>query len=151
MFVWTKFANGADRDSWEARLHSIEDASIVLSETVGRSNLRIDAYCTARKTAEALKAENGGRITVLKQQDWVAISGQPKSPPLKIRDRPMAGRRRPPADRFRVPRVRHRWKPDAGDARRAAGHAQAACQTAPHPLNAAPVPETLGGSGRERA
>ncbi|MEZ5326539.1 MAG: 50S ribosomal protein L11 methyltransferase [Verrucomicrobiales bacterium] len=87
MFVWTKFANGADRDSWEARLHSIEDASIVLSETVGRSNLRIDAYCTARKTAEALKAENGGRITVLKQQDWVAISGQPKSPPLKIRDR----------------------------------------------------------------
>lgn len=87
MFVWTKFVTDADRDFWEARLHSIEDASIVLSDTVGRRNLRIDGYCATKKAAEALKADFGGRVTVLKQQDWMAVSAQPKSPPLKIRDR----------------------------------------------------------------
>jgi ribosomal protein L11 methyltransferase len=87
VFVWTKFVNDAARDFWEARLHSIEDASIVLSDLVGRQNLRIDGYCTTRKAADALKAEHGGRVAVLKEQDWVAVSGQSKSPPLKIRDR----------------------------------------------------------------
>lgn len=87
MFVWTKFVTDADRDFWEARLHSIEDASIVLSDTVGRTNLRIDGYCATKSAAEALKADYGGRVTVLKPQDWMAASAQPKSPPLKIRKR----------------------------------------------------------------
>ena len=87
MFVWTKFAADLNRDFWESRMHSIEDASIVLSDSVGRKNLRIDGYCNTRKAAEALKSEFGGRITVLKQKDWVAASSRPKSPPLKIRDK----------------------------------------------------------------
>lgn len=87
MFVWTKFVTDRDRDYWEERLHSIEDASIVLSDTVGRRNLRIDGYCATRRSAEALRSEYGGTVTLLENQDWVALSGQPKSPPLKIRDR----------------------------------------------------------------
>lgn len=87
MFVWTKFVADRDREFWEARLHSREGANLVLSDTVGRRNLRIDAYCRTRADAAELKAAFGGRVALFTARDWVAASRQPKAPPLKIRDR----------------------------------------------------------------
>ena len=68
-------------------MQSHEDASIVLSDAANRQSLRVDAYCSTRRAADALKSEFGGRVAALKNQDWVAVSRRPKAPPLKIRDR----------------------------------------------------------------
>ena len=86
MFVWSKFASATERDFWELRLQSLEDSSLVISDAPGRRRLKVDAYCQTRKAAENLKKQFGGRVTALKNQDWVAISGRSKLPPLKIRD-----------------------------------------------------------------
>ena len=54
VFVWENSLPTLTATSGK-RGFMIEDASIVLSDTVGRTNLRIDGYCATKSAAVALK------------------------------------------------------------------------------------------------
>jgi len=70
-------------DAWEERFYG--NANAVISEIKGGKSVRVEVYCETEEDAEAIKAQWGGSVRELKQQNWVAMSVVEK-PPLKIRD-----------------------------------------------------------------
>lgn len=85
MFVWSKLSASQWADAWEECLGGLRDATLVITSIPGRKTIRVEAYCTTQKQAKAIQREFGGRIRVLKQQNWAAMSSQ-KPPPVKVRE-----------------------------------------------------------------
>lgn len=85
MFVWSKLSAAQWADAWEESLGGLRDATLVMTSFPGRKTIRVEVYCANKRQAEAIQKEFGGRIRVLKQQNWAAMSSQ-RPPPVKVRD-----------------------------------------------------------------
>lgn len=85
MFVWSKLSASKWSDAWEERFSGITDATLVISSFPGRETIRVEAYCTTQKRANAVQKEFGGSVRKLKQQNWAAMSAQ-NPPPVKVRE-----------------------------------------------------------------
>lgn len=85
MFVWSKLSASKWSDAWEERFSGMTDATLVISSIPGRDTIRLEAYCTTQKRANAVQKEFGGSVRKLKQQNWAALSAQ-NPPPVKVRE-----------------------------------------------------------------
>lgn len=85
MFVWSKLSASKWSDAWEERFSGMTDATLVISSFPGRETIRVEAYCTTQKRANAVQKEFGGSVRKLKQQNWAAMSAQ-NPPPVKVRE-----------------------------------------------------------------
>jgi ribosomal protein L11 methyltransferase len=86
MWVWSKLSSAKWRDAWEERLHALADTRLVITELIGRKRVRVEMYCRRRADAARIQRQFGGRMRILKVQNWAALSA-PQIPPIKIRDR----------------------------------------------------------------
>jgi len=86
MFVWSKLSASNSADAWEKRFAGATDATLVITSAPGRKNIRVEAYCTAQKRANAIRQEFGGSVRPLKNQNWAAHASQ-SPPPVKIREK----------------------------------------------------------------
>jgi ribosomal protein L11 methyltransferase len=84
MFVWSKLTSGKWADAWEERFSG--DPRAVITRIAGRSTLRVEVYCAAKREAQRVKSQFGGTVRALKARNWAALSAEPP-PPVKVRDK----------------------------------------------------------------
>lgn len=85
MFVWSKLSASKNSDLWEQRFATLQDATLVITSAPGRARILVEVYCPARKQAECIQQEHGGRVRHLKAQNWAALSSK-APPPVRVRE-----------------------------------------------------------------
>lgn len=85
MFVWSKLSASRWADAWEERFAGATDATLVITSVPNRKTIRVEVYCATQKRASAIQQQFGGRVRVLKNQNWAAHASQ-APPPVKVRE-----------------------------------------------------------------
>lgn len=84
MFVWSKLSSNKWADAWEERFSG--DPRAVITKITGKPTLRLEFYTEEEAEAEKVRAQFGGLVREIKDQNWAALS--PEIPdPVKVRDR----------------------------------------------------------------
>lgn len=83
MFVWSKLSSDKWADAWEERFSG--EPRAVITKITGKPTLRLEFYTEEEAEAEKVRAQFGGLVREVKNQNWAAMSAELPEP-VKVRD-----------------------------------------------------------------